>query len=262
MARLWERASPALVARYAILVFLGGILTMLGFLTASSIAMAGDIGIDAAYYRDLGARFLVDGSYYLPRQLAGAYDVALMSDVLYPPSALLLFVPAAIAPAFLWWVVPLAVSGYAIATWRPRWWAVAAILVLLMWPRAHAAFIFGNTDMWVMAGVAAGLLWGWPAVLLTLKPVFAPFALVGIRQRSWWVAAGGMIVFVGVTLPLWIQYLTVMRNLRIGADYSLASVPLMLIPVVAWCARDKEAAPDPTPEGSDARVSITRTTPL
>ena len=78
-----------------------------------------------------------------------------MTDVLYPPSALFLFVPFAVAAIVLWWVVPIAITGYAIWRWRPAWWGVAAMLALLCWPRAHAAFLFGNTDMWAMAGVAA-----------------------------------------------------------------------------------------------------------
>ena len=47
-------------------------------------------------------------------QLAGPYDVTLMTDVLYPPSALLLFVPFSILPIVLWWVVPIAITGYSV----------------------------------------------------------------------------------------------------------------------------------------------------
>ena len=100
-----------------------------------------------------------------PTNYPGPYDVQLQSDVIYPPSALFLFVPFAVAPWWLWWVVPIAITGYVIWRWRPAWWGVAAMLTLLCWPRAHAAFPYGNTDMWAMAGVAAALMWGWPSGL-------------------------------------------------------------------------------------------------
>ena len=232
------------IARYVIIGVLGGILLMAFIITATTIANAGDVGIDAAYYRNVGARFLADGTYYLPRQLAGPYSVNLMSDVLYPPSALLLFVPAAITPPVLWWIVPMVISVDALRAWRPRWWGIAAMLLLMLWPRAHAAFIYGNTDMWAMAGIAAGLRWGWPAVFLTLKPIFAPLSLIGVRRRSWWLAAGVVVVFVVLTLPLWEQYVAAMRNLGIGSDYSLGSLPLLLVPIAARLARSRQTTRD------------------
>ena len=218
----------------------GGLLVTLVIVTSQQIADRGDLFIDYVFYRDLGARFLNDGSYYLPHQLAGPHEVRLMVDVIYPPSALLLFVPASLVPALLWWAVPVGTVAYALYRWRPARWAVVVILALLCWPRAHAAFLFGNTDMWAMAGIAAGLLWGWPATLLTLKPIFAPFALVGICHWSWWAAALGMIAFGLATLPMWLQYITVVTNVRAGADYSLGSLPLLAVPVVAWLGRHEE----------------------
>lgn len=228
-------------AAYVAIVVVGGLLAASFVLSFQSVAEAGGLGIDYAYYRDVGARFLADGSYYLPRQLDGPYDVALMSDVLYPPSALLLFVPAALLPAFVWWGVPIALLAYTIARWRPSPWGWVAMLALFLWPRAHAAFLFGNTDMWAAAGVAAGLRWGWPAVLLTLKPVFAPLAFIGVRSHSWWVIAAMLSAYVILTMPMWLDYLNAVRNLQIGGDYALASVPVLLIPVVAWWARDRRS---------------------
>lgn len=217
------------VGQVAALVGAGSLLAIVA-VWAVSVA---EFGIDFAFYRDVGLRWLADGSYYRPHQLAGPYDVALMVDVLYPPSALVLFVPFAVLPAVLWWAVPLAVTGYTIASWRPGPWAIAGMLLLLAWPRAFSAFLYGNTDMWMMAGVAAGLRWGWPAALVTLKPTLAPFALVGIRHRSWWVAVAVGVVFVALTFPLWLDYVTAMRNLRADIGYSLGSIPLLLVPVVA-----------------------------
>jgi len=240
----WTDEAPAarrygrLVSRAA-LVAAGALLATFFVVNVQTIVASGNLFMDFNFYRELGARFLADGTYYLPHQTAGPYAVALMVDVLYPPSALLLFVPAAVAPAALWWAVPLAVTGYCIWHWRPKAAAVAVILLLLAWPRAHAAFLFGNTDMWAMALVAAGLHWGWPAVFLTLKPTLAPFALVGVRHRSFRIAAVAMAGFVALTLPLWLDYVAVLSNLRAPADYSLGSIPLLLVPAAAWVGRQR-----------------------
>ena len=143
-------------------------------------------GMDYYFYRDLGDQWLADGSFYRPHQLTGPYDVALMTDVLYPPIALVIFVPLAVLPALVWWFVPLAVLAVAWWRWMPVPWTWPIALLLLMWPRSMATFYYGNADMWVLAGVAGGLLGGWPAVLVLLKPTLAPLALVGMRHRSWW----------------------------------------------------------------------------
>ena len=183
----------------------------------------------------------------MPRQLEGPYHVGVLGDgrelnTLYPPSALLLFVPAAYVPV-LWWAVPVTIIGVVLWRLRPSAVGVVVMLGLLAWPRAIGAFLFGNTDMWVAAGVAAGLVWGWPALLVLLKPTFAPLALIGVRHRSWWVGAALAFVFVVLSLPMWMDcFLTTLRNMR-GLDitYSLGSLPLVLIPVVAWLSRSRSA---------------------
>jgi hypothetical protein len=219
---------------YLALIAAGSLLATVGVVSTQTMVAEGGIGIDYAYYRDVGARWLTDGSYYSTYQLAGPYDIQLMAEVLYPPSALLLFVPAAILPWPFWWIVPIGVTLYVVAGLRPSALGVAGMLLLLAWPRAMGAFLFGNTDMWVMAGVAGGLRWGWPALLVSLKPTFAPLALLGIRRRSWWLAAVAMTVFVVATLPMWRDYATAMFNIRASPDYSLGSLPLILVPLVAW----------------------------
>lgn len=217
-----------------------------------------DFGMDYRYYRDVGVRWLADGTYYLPIQLAGPYDIALLGIVapdavvtLYPPSALLLFVPLAVLPAIAWWTIPMTVTGYALYRLRPAPWAWVVMLVMLAFPRAVGAYLFGNTDMWMAAAVAAGLVWGWPALTLTMKPSFAPLALIGMRRGSWWIAAvlGGVSVL--AMLPLWADYLVSLRNARgLDTGYSLGSLPLVLAPIVAWVARAQTAAA--TSEGRTA----------
>jgi hypothetical protein len=238
MATLAAQRKEALPVGRAVAVSLAGVvLVVVSWVNLTMVMGAGGLGVDYLYYAGIGQRFLDTGAYYCPHQLAGPYDITLMHDVLYPPSALVLFVPAAVLPAPLWWIVPIGVTVYVVAGWRPSAWGVAGMLLLLSWPRANGAFLFGNTDMWAMAGVAAGLRWGWPAVFLLIKPTFAPFALVGIRHRSWWLVLAGMAVFGLLTLPLWLDYLTAMTNIRVPSDYSLGSIPLLLVPVVAWVTR-------------------------
>jgi hypothetical protein len=196
-----------------------------------SLSSRTDLGIDYGFYRDVGARFLEDGTYYLPHQLAGPYPVTLMVDVLYPPAALLLFVPFVWLPAVLWWAIPLGILGYVVWSYRPGPWTWLTILCLAAWPRTVGAIMFGNTDMWVAAGIAGGLRWGWPVALVALKPVFLPFAVIGIRDRWTWVVGLGLLV---VSLPMLADYITAMRNVQTSAiQYSIGSMPFALLPIVA-----------------------------
>ncbi len=208
---------------------------------------AGDLGVDFRFYRDAAVRWIQEGTFYLPHQLAGPYEVATLVDVIYPPSALLLFVPFTVVPAVLWWAIPITVLGYVIGSWRPSLWALPAMIILLMWVRAFGAFLWGNTDMWMAAAIAAGLRWGWPAALILIKPSILPFVLVGVRRRSFWIVA---IVASGVSIglfwPRWLDYVQVLRNMVPRPDYSLGSVTLLLVPVVAWLTRrpvDSPATP-------------------
>ena len=64
----------------------------------------------------------------------------------------------------------------------------------------------------------------------------------------------GVIVLVSLAmLPLWSQYIVAMRSLRLGHDYSLGSLPLLLVPITAWQGRDRtrDAVP-PTAEPAPA----------
>ena len=201
-----------------------------------------DLGMDYRYYASLGARWLDDGSFYTARQLTGPYDLGLLgvsSDVTnpYPPTALVLFVPASIAPAVMWWAVPIGVTGYVLWRIKPSVVGWLVIVAFLAWPRAIGAYLFGNTDIWATAAIAAGLFWGWPALLLTIKPTLLPFALIGIGHRAWFVGATAIVLMVVLGLPLWADYATAMSNLRgtaAGLTYNLGSIPLLAIPIVAW----------------------------
>lgn len=240
LRRLTRRLPVILAAALAVVVVVQAI-----YLTVAVIGPnpVWTLGMDYRYYVSLGERWLTDGTFYLPHQLAGPHDAGLLGltspvDTLYPPSALLLFVPLVWLPAVLWWAVPIAVTVVVLVRLRPVAWTWPIMLALLAYPRATGAFLFGNTDMLMMAAVAGGLVWGWPAILVTVKPSLGLLALVGVRHRSWWIAASLGLVFVLLTLPLWLDYVTAMRNLRgLGLGYGLGSLPLMGIPLVAWFGR-------------------------
>lgn len=230
--RSWTRPASAIVISMAV--------TWLVITTVGNVLWNPEAwGYDYRFYQAVGARWLADGSYYWPYQLAGPYDFTMMVDVLYPPNALYLFVPFAVLPAILWWSIPAAVLVYVVASYRPLLWAVAVMFLCLCYGRAQYAWVMGNTDIWMTAAVAAGLRWGWPVVFLFLKPTMAPLTLIGIRRRSWWVAVAVVAVLSLPQLPLWFDYLAAMRNLSLAADYSLGSLPILAVPVVAWLARTK-----------------------
>ena len=196
-------------------------------------------GQDFAFYRDVAQRWLETGGFYLPGQLAGTYQIALMQDVLYPPNALYLFVPFVWLPAVLWWAIPLGILGYAFWRWRPAPWTWPLLAFGAFWPRTQGSLMFGNTDMWMAAAVAGGFLWGWPAALVMLKPTYLLLALAGAPRRLWWAGWGLLAVVSLPLLPLWADYLVTLRNSGIPWSYSLANTVLPLMPVVAWTGRNR-----------------------
>jgi hypothetical protein len=195
------------------------------------------LGTDLDYYRAIGQRWLDTGSFYLPRQLAGPYVVQADVDVLYPPVALLLFVPFTILPWPAWWLIPVGTLAWVTMRWRPAPWTWPILAFFVAWPPQVANLLYGNSNFWAIAAVAGGLAFGWPGVLVILKPSLAPFALAGIRRRSWWVAALVLGLLSLAMLPLWVDFMAAMRNSDVSPTYSLGNLPPMLIPVVAWLGR-------------------------
>ena len=110
----------------------------------------------------------------------------------------------------------------------------------LAWP--EWAIWNGGTSFWGAAAVAGGLLWGWPAAFILLKPTLLPFAFIGIRRRAWWLITGviGALTLIGP----WNDYVTVVTHASDGGGiwYSLNQVPLLMLPLFAWLGRQR---PDP-----------------
>ncbi len=203
-------------------------------------ALGSKLGMDYDIYMAAAQRWLDGGSFYLPEQLAGPYEIE-GGVILYPPIALLLFVPFTFLPGFLWWALPLGITGWVIWSFRPALWGWVAMMALLTcWFFAMWVVFFGTPTIWIVALTALGPRFGWPGALVFMKPTLGLFALFGIRDRRWWLACAGLAVVSLAMLPMWFDWLTIAMNARgegAGIWYSFNDVPFMFVPVAAWLAR-------------------------
>ena len=200
------------------------------------------LGVDLTYYRDISQRWLDTGVWYTERQLAGPYETISLVDNLYPPIALYFFLPWIWLPFPLWWILPIAMVAYAVWRLRPRAWAWPIMAAILVWPKSPVSILYGNSDLLVVAFVAAGVLWSWPGVLILFKPSMGIFAFVGIRRRSWWIGLGVLALVSLPLLSLWVQWPTVVINSSGTLIYSLSNMPLVALPLVAWLASSTRPA--------------------
>lgn len=194
------------------------------------------LGLDYRWFVGVGQRWLDTGQFFEARQLSGPYHVETLVDVLYPPNALLLFVPFTVLPGFLWWAIPIPIFLASIVYLRPARWAWPLIAACFAWPWTSQAVLYGNTNLWIAAAIAGGCLIGWPSVLVFLKPALAPFAAIGIGKRSWWIALG---LFAATALPfgtMWFDYIAAMRNSDVSLLRSAFAIPALLPPVIALLA--------------------------
>ena len=205
------------------------------------------ITADHATYMAAVHRWLDGGSFYHPYQLAGPYEIR-MTEILYPPTILPLLVLFAFLPDILWWLVPIAIVGAVAIHWRPSLLGWTLVLACMAVPITFESLAYGNPGIWIAAFVALATLYGWPAILVALKPTLVPFMLLGIRRRSWWIALGMLGLVSLAFLPMWGDYLTVLTNARgplVSPLYSLNQAPVLLIPVAAWaCRTRREPRPD------------------
>lgn len=208
---------------------------------ALAVAYSMDWGGDFIVLRNAALRWDAGGGFYLPWQFA-PYSERIPGNILYPPAALALFLPFTVLPAFLWWLGPLAIVGATVWHWRPNRWAWAGIgICAVSWPMVIAVHQ-GNPVMWIAAFVALGTRWPAYAALVLLKPSLFPFALIGIRHRSWWLVTIILGAMSLALLPMVWDWLTVLGNLhdgRTGPLYSLTEVPIVAIPILAWLGRPR-----------------------
>lgn len=205
------------------------------------------IGYDLAIYVERTRSWLDGTGFYLPRQLDGPYVIR-NGDALYPPPTILLFLPWALgAPAFLWWLIPLATVAVSLRRLQPPLWARGVLIALvLVYGRTLIAIILGNPSIWAFAGILAGAAFGWPALLALVKPVLAPFALIGARRRSWWTGLAVVAVVALAFGPMWLDYARVLVNARNEREvgYVIGEIPTAAVLAVVGLAshrRRKEA---------------------
>lgn len=227
---------------FGLMVVLLAIAAVVTYLAWSKAAGLGRVGADLTLYVQATRGWLSGSGFYPAHQLSGPYVIT-DGDILYPPTAILLFLPFLILPAILFWLIPAAAVSWVLLRHRPAAWTWPLMALCLAYPPTTVKLVHGNPFIWVTMAVAFGTLYGWPAVFAVLKPTLAPFALIGIRARRWWMIAAGLAL---VSLPfgtLWSQYLTVVMDSRNGAGalYSLSDVPLVLVPLVAWLGRSRGA---------------------
>jgi hypothetical protein len=208
---------------------------------------------DHAIYMRQADRILAGGPLYPPWQLAGPYGLHQLPELYPPPAVYGLIVPLSLLPDPVWWIVPLCVVAAVVARWRPNPWALTGILFCLALPPTWVTIAAGNPAIWAAAAVAMATVWQWPGVFVLVKPSLAPFALIGIRSRSWWIALAGLGAVSLALLPAWLEYVTVIRNATEWSfDSSIGNVPLMSIPLIARWGR---SSPIDTP-GSVPSASI------
>jgi hypothetical protein len=230
----WYRPLAVALMGFALV---WGVFTVWVILTDQ--ARFGPPGFDRDTYMAATGRWLGGGSFYDPVQLAGPYPIWAHA-ILYPPLALALFVPFSLLPAVLWWAVPITVILAVIAYHRPAYWAWPLVVGGLAWPPTVVLTYTGNPGLWVAAGVAAGTVLGWPALAVILKPTLAPFILVGVRRRSWWIGAAVVGLVALAFGSLWLDWWKAVTNIygaRVGLLYSMGDVPLLAAPVIAAAAR-------------------------
>ena len=235
-------------------------------------------GEDYRFFMAIADRWRTGQSVYLPHQLAGPYVETSGVDMIYPPLALLLFVPMSFLPAALWWILPLGTVAVVVAYLRPEPWTWVVFALALWYPRDQSMIIWGNTGMWMAAFVALGILWGWPAALVLIKPSLLPFLAAGLRRPRALMAGIAALALLGLLmLPLWADFFTAVRNAGSSWPsllYSLPDIPLLFIPVIAWIGRTRmvgvgvtressilaQEAPEPAPAATQ-RPDIARGNP-
>jgi hypothetical protein len=207
----------------------------------SGAAAGGDPWIDFVMYRDAASRWLAGGAFYQPWQLAGPYDVwSQYGAVLYPPPILLLLVPFTTLPLILWIAVPTGIVAGVVVLHRPVAVSWPFIAMGIAWPATMQMIAHGNPVLWAWAALAIGTVRGWPSVFVLLKPTLLPFAIVGIRHRSWWVALCAATALSILFLPMWPDWIRAVADGRgTGLLYSAKEVPMMLIPLIAWFGSDR-----------------------
>jgi hypothetical protein len=228
--------DAAAVAAGVLLVLAG---YELSIVLPRAVGLGAPLGVDFHQYLSQARHFLDTGGFYLERQLHGPYVIE-SGDPLYPPAILYILIPFLVIPHVLWWIVPLGLIAAVVITTMPKPWAWPLLALIVADPRTIEIVIYGNPAMWVAAAVAGAVLWSWPGAFVLLKPSLAPFALVGIRSRGWWITLAVIAVVSAPLVGLYVQFVRVLLDSNGSWFYSLPDAPFVALPLVAWLARTRD----------------------
>jgi hypothetical protein len=244
----FARRAWALDRRTAAVLSAAVCLIPLGFVLVVPHPLEQPLGVDFGLYRDVTTRWLHGGPFFEPYQLAGPYEIR-AGDVLYPPVALWLFVPFCVPTGLLgwlaaiaWWGIPLGLTAAAVVRLRPIPAAWPLIALCAANPTTLLKIWTGNPVIWSMAALALAVAGSSrvSAPFVLLKPSLAPFAVFGMRQRSWWLGAAVLVVLCLPFGGLWADWVASVANSRDGGLlYSALEVPMLLLPLVAWVGRTR-----------------------
>ena len=249
------------LVRFASIALIGAFLVVVAFeIVAIWIPAIGrgeaPPGMDLGFYTERTQSWLDGTGFYRDRQLHGPYRIE-NGDALYPPPAILLFLPWALgAPAALWWLIPLGIAAAALWRLRPPLWALAILAGVFVHGRMLIAIILGNPSIWAFAGILGGAAFGWPALVALTKPVLAPFALIGATRRSWWIGLAAVGVAALAFAPMWPDYVRVLVDARNERDiwYVIGEIPIAAaLAIVGWAGmRARHKAQTGTPAQAPA----------
>jgi hypothetical protein len=192
------------------------------------------LGLDWLGYRAGFERLLATGSPYAPFELAGPFTPEHL-DFIHPPNFLVLVGPFAVLPHpldfILWDAVPIAIFVYLLR--HLAWWGWPLVAILSTTNSLQYPILNGNSSLWMCAAFGLGIRVGWSAGLLAMKPTLLPLAFVGIRRPV--PALILAIVPIALTLPLFPDYLTVIRNMEgVPLSYSLSNYSLIALAALPW----------------------------
>lgn len=195
------------------------------------------VGSDYRFLVEATRSWMNGGPFYPPDQVARPFD-GYHGGIMYPPIALALLVPFASLPDALWWAIPLTLAALGIAQLRPAPWAWPFLALCLLDDNSVWLVLSGNPEMWGLAALA-WLDLGWPTLFFVLKPSLLPLAFLGVAHRSWWVGIAAIVALGLLLLPMWADWVAVVRNAETGRGllYSVFDLPLLAIPLIAHIAR-------------------------
>ena len=209
------------------------------------------LGLDWLGYRAGFERLLATGSPYARFELAASFTPQHL-DFIHPPNFLFLVDPFAVLPNpldfILWDAVPIAVFAYLLR--HLAWWGWPLVAILSTTNSLQYPILNGNSSLWMCAAFGLGIRVGWSAGLLAMKPTLLPLAFVGLRRPV--PALVLAIVPIVLTLPLFPDYFTVIRNMEgIPLSYSLSNYSLIALAALPWCVGGSSVAGWPADSACD-----------